>query len=297
MKTLADIDIRRATERAHPIGVVGILVTLIVVTALAGCGRKDKPPSSWGRAGYHVRESTVYFLADWTSKAFAIEGADPATFEYSLQGQDDNQFARDKAKVYFRGQPVEGAEPKTFQVISPSYWRDATNVYRNNHVICDDADHFVEISLNFVKNGHAVYALSDRLQIISEDPANFRQIHVDQFYSYCGDTRKRYINGNEIEEADVATFKVLKGAYSRDATQGYYFDKPLPEGAEIDHLEILEGAYAKDRRQVYHLGKLLPGADAATFEVMDDKFQKARDAHRRYEYGQAMATPLSEGNL
>lgn len=275
-------------------------LTLVLLLSLTQCN-KEKPPGALDRSGYHVRGSKIFFLPNWTSRAWEIDGVDLATFEFPLPKGTDADYARDKQFVYWRGHKVEGVDPKTFEILDSGYARDARNVYRNDTLICDDAGHFEMVSGNFVKNSHTVYRLYPATTPISNDPANFREISAQDGYSFCADLTHVYVNGNAIPGADPATFRILLGGYTRDAEQSFYFDKPMPEGTKIESLELLTGAYAKDADRVYHLGHVMDGADPATFVVTDDKFQRAKDASQEYEQGKrkpgpaAAADPPSQG--
>lgn len=265
-------------------------LTLAVLLSATHCNR-EKPPGALDRSGYHVRGSKIFFLPNWTSRAWEMEGVDLATFEFPLPKGTDADYAKDKQNLYWRGHKVEGLDPKTFEILDSGYARDARNVYRNGTLICDDAAHFETVSGNFVKNSHTVYRLHPSTTPVSHDPANFREIFAQDGYSYCADLKQVYVNGNPIPGADPATFRVLEGGYTRDAGQSFYFAQPMPEGTEIESLEILTGAYAKDAARVYHLGQVVAGADPATFIVTDDRFQRAKDAHQEYEQGQRKPRP------
>ncbi|WP_081452787.1 DKNYY domain-containing protein [Verrucomicrobium spinosum] len=265
-------------------------LTLAALLSATQCN-KEKPPGALDRSGYHVRGSKVYFLPNWTSRAWEIPEVELATFEFPLPKGTETDYARDRQSVYWRGNKISGVDPKTFEILDSGYAHDASNVYRNGTLICDDAAHFEMVSGNFVKNSHTVYALYPATTPVSHDPANFREISAQDGYSFCADLAQVFVNGNTIPGAHPATFRVLQGGYTQDAGQSFYFDKPMPEGTEIESLEILAGAYAKDAARVYHLGQVVAGADPATFIVTDDKFQRARDAHQEYEQGQRKPRP------
>lgn len=267
-------------------------LTLAVLLIATQCN-KEKPPGALDRSGYHVRGSKIFFLPNWTSRAWEIEGVDLATFEFPLPKGTDADYAKDKQHVYWRGNQIPGVDPKTFEILDSGYVRDASNVYRNGILICDDAAHFEMVSGNFVKNSHTVYRLYPATTPISDDPAHFREISAQDGYSFCADLAQVYVNGNAIPGVDPATFRVLQGGYTRDAEQSFYFDEPMPEGTKIDSLEILTGAYAKDAARVYHLGHVVEGADPATFVVTDDKFQWAKDARQEYEQGKRKPGPAA----
>lgn len=268
-----------------------LIVAFAVMLSLCftGCGRGK--PGGFDRSGYHVRGGVVWFHRDWTSEAFSIAGADVATFEYPLPHGTEADYARDVKRVYLRGQVIPGADPATFEIVDPRFARDARQVYLGHQVFCDDPANFSRVSINFVKNGHSVYLINQRGQgeVVSKDTASFRELSNIDYHSFCADRTQVFVNGNPLPGMQPASFKILGGAYSRDATQSFYFNKPMPEGTDMATLKPLAGGYAKDQNRAYYLGKVLDGADAATFEITDPRWPKAKDKNRNYDQGEAKA--------
>ena len=288
---------------------------------LSSCGRGK--PGHFDRAGYHVRQGVVWYLPSWTSEAFVVVGADAATFKFPLPKGSEQTFARDAKQVFLNGKVIPGADPATFEIVDHRFTRDAKNVYCNHEVFCDDPAHFSRVSVNFVKNGHAVYLITQggKAKDVSRDTANFREIspgaegvtitppsigprpeksgdvsaadvasrgwemEVVAGYSFCVDSTQVFVNGNLIEGAQPGSFKILRGGYARDAARLFYFDEPMPDGTDMESFTPLAGGYAKDRARVYYLGKVLEGADAGTFEITDPKWPKAKDKNRKWEQG------------
>lgn len=252
---------------------------------VTGCGKGK--PGAFDRSGYHVRGGVIWFLPNWTSEPFVVKDADLATFQFPLPKGTEADYARDAKHVFLRGRVLAGADPTTFEVLEGPFARDAKSVFLGDQVFCDDAPHFERVSINFVKNGHSVYRLQNngQAETISDDVANFRQIHDDEWHSYCADSTHVFVNGNVIADADLRSFKVLGEGYAQDARQTFYFDQPMPPGTDAGSLTPLAGGYAKDQARAYYLGKVLPGADAASFEITDPRWPKAKDKHQIYEQG------------
>lgn len=266
----------------------------LVASLFTSCGDGSGKPGAFDKAGYHVRDKVVWYLPTWTSQPFTVEGADVSTFTFPLPKDGDAIYARDKASIYLRGRALKGVDVATFELIDQDYSRDARNVYRGDMLICDDPKNFQALSANFVKNGHAVYRLYPKVEVVTEDVAGFRELSSSDGYSYFGDKENVYVNGNPLPGANPATFRVLKGGHSRDDRQLYYFNEPMPAGALMDSFEVLEGTYSRDASRVYHAAKVVPEADPRTFEVTDAKFQRGKDAHRQYE--QASPAPVDASN-
>jgi hypothetical protein len=68
-------------------------------------------------------------------------------------------------------------------------------------------------------------------------------------------------------------------------------------GARVASLIALESGYAKDDARVYYRGELIPGADAATFDMLDSATgdADARDARGTFKLGRRIeaATPAA----
>ncbi len=255
----------------------------LLTLALAACD--SEKPRPMDRAGYHVREGRVWFMSTWTSAPFEVPGADAATFVWPLRGGDLADYAKDRQRVFLRGQPVKDADPASFEILTDGFSRDAAHVFRGDTVICDDPAHFEILSANFVKNSKAVYRLHPTVEVQTTDVANFRSLVEGGEYSYFVDGSHVYVNGNIVTGAAPATFRVLKGAHGTDARRAYYFDKLMPDGTLLASFEVLEGQYSRDAQRVYFMEHVVAGADPATFQVTDAKFQRGQDAKQTYEQG------------
>jgi hypothetical protein len=268
-----------------------LLPSCVFVLLLSSCG--DGKPGAFSKSGYHVDGKIVWYLESWTSQPFEIAGVDVTTFEHPIP-KGEAAYARDKNHVYLRGQALPGVDAATFEILDDRYSRDASHVYRGTERICDDPAHFQVLSLNFVKNSKAVYRTHPRVEVQTTDVANFRRLSEKDYLSYFADSTHVYVNGNIVEGALPASFQVIKDGFGKDEKQAFYFDRPMPDGTLMDSLEALEGAYARDAKRVYFMGRIVEGADPATFEVTDAKFQRGKDAKSSYE--QQNTVPPVPGN-
>jgi hypothetical protein len=246
-----------------------------VVVLLAGCSN-DRPPSSvFDSAGYHVRGGAVYYLNAFPGAASRIDGADPASFHAF-----DQTYARDKTTVYYVGHPLAGADAPSFHPLNrPGFAADRGHVYRNDHILSDDPAHFTLLDSDLSKDSAAVY-WSDG-HVFSTDPTHFMIISSNDHYLFAKDARAVYVNGNAVPGADPATFRVLRGAYSRDDGRVFYFDAAIPT-ADAESFRPLDGPYAADARRVYWMGQPIDGADPATFRILNVDFECTADATRAY---------------
>lgn len=268
---------------------------LLALLALTGC-RASGPPGWRDEAGYHVRGGEVFYLPNWTSPAFAVEGADAATFECPLPGGERTVYARDRSRVYHRGRHLPGADAASFSVIDARYARDASQVYLGDAVVCDDPAHFEVVGAGFVKNSRAVYRLEPlrrppEERVVSRDPAHFRRLAPQSPGQFHADSSQLFVGNEVVPGIDPARFRWLGGSYWADGRRVFHWQAPV-DGAGLAAFEVLEGgAYARDRSRVYYLGNPLSGADPGSFEVTDPRWPRARDARQGYDQGRIVARP------
>ena len=118
------------------------------------------------KSGYHPHENDEMYFRTPTSLAdeYKVEGVDLQTFEI-LANED---YAKDKNNVYYYGQKVEGADSKSFTLISSKvsnlpYAKDENNVYFGNSVIGADVKSFVIIDFNFSKDKKNIYSYGKKI--------------------------------------------------------------------------------------------------------------------------------------
>lgn len=244
------------------------------VALVAGCGRGE-PNSLFDAAGYHVRGDKVYYLQAFPGKANEMQGVDVGSFEVL-----DRTYAKDAAHVYIDGRTLAEADPASFVLLDrANYSKDAAHVFAYDRVLSDDPAGFELLDADLAKDSAHVY-WSDG-SVLSDDPAHFEILSTVDYYTYTRDSTTVHVNGTRIGGAEPATFRVIKGAYARDADGAFYFTDAMP-GADAAGIEVLEGSYARDGAHAYWMGKVIPGADAASFVVLSGNFECTADAARAY---------------
>ncbi|MFL6159709.1 MAG: DKNYY domain-containing protein [Marmoricola sp.] len=251
---------------------LSLCVALLAI--LTACG--GAPSSAFHSAGYYVRGDTVYYLNAFPGKAFTIDDADAKTFDII-----DTAYAKDKGAVYLDGAPLADADPASFALLDqPNYSEDAGHVFLRDRVVTIDVAHFAFFSGGGLsKDSEHVYG-SDG-QALSDDPEHFTILSSKSSYLFTADSRTVWVNGNPVKGADPATFKVLGGAYAKDADRTYYFDQPVP-GADASSFKTLDEPYARDDAHAYWMGKVVTGADPDTFVVLNADFECTADAKHAF---------------
>lgn len=184
--------------------------------------------------------------------------ADPETFEVL-----DDDYGRDKTHAFYCGDIIKGADGLSFRVLEKGYAADASNVYDSGKLLK------------------------------GADPASFK-VHS---YELTEDKNDFYNNGKALNVRDKASFEILKyssgenSSWGKDKYNGYYLNGTVIPNIDyatfhpIDaKIPVQSGCYAADKYRVFFMGKEIPGADPATFRVVD--FYIGQDKNRAYQKGE-----------
>lgn len=194
-----------------------------------------------------------------------IDKVDLNSFE--VLGQN-GYYAKDKNSVYYSGEKVEGANAKTFKIISDGFYsKDDKNVYAGKEIVKGaDLQTFKDISgTSYARDKNNLY-----------------------YYGYYGG------NIENLGKIDEKNFKIFNSDLIKNGNEIYYFGEKEniknPEKFEIiktsnDNENIL---YGKDDKNVYvsrskykHL-KVIENADRDTFEVMKKDIRYSKDKNNIY---------------
>ena len=154
-------------------------------------------------------------------------------------------YSIDKGKVYYRNKILEGANPKTAELIGFSLLKDDKNhVYIGNSSIG-------LWKLDKIENTETFEFLSDT-------------INTDSFYG------KDKYNVYYINRIFLSCF----GTYTWIGFK--------VEGINKDKVKFLNKKFIKDDKNIYFEGKILEDVDYNTFEVLPNG--DGKDKNRSYEY-------------
>ena len=263
-----------------------------------------------------IKVLNQFYLKDDKNVFFNDEkilGADANSF---IALDKENGYAKDKNSVYYFGQKVEGANPKTFEVISDGeYSKDDKNVYASGEVI-KGADpetfrEFPETSYSRDKNNLYYYFGEDKfLGKIDENKFEF----LDDFIIRNGN--EIYFYGNKLKLKDAKKFKLIKNTgimttskiivYGKNDENVYVVtpdDAPgnirIIENADKDTFEVMENnRYSKDKNNIYYLGNYgivkLEDVDKVSF-VISEQFPFSYDRKNVYYAGKKVDGVTSAG--
>jgi TonB family protein len=200
-----------------------------------------------------------------------IAGIDTVSFEILeyqpwkwSNSKHKTDYAKDKNAVYYRGERVKGADPKSTKILkgwegNQQYIKDINAIYFRGKRIAGNAD---PLTFRMLDENNSNYAI-DRFglyyngtPLMYSSSKNYRILEATRPWNfvYAISNNRVFYQENEIKGANAATFKIVQniGDYNR-----YY-------------------SIAKDKNHVYIDGQALSKIDTKTFEIVtvDFSFKK-----------------------
>ena len=208
-----------------------------------------------------------------------------------------NYYSIDKGKVYYGNEILEGANPKTAELIGFSLLKDDKNVYYMGEKVKDvKIKNFEKLGQNYWKNENKIYYRDKKIE--NADIMSFKVLNED----YAKDKNNVYDGNESIGRGikDPKTFEFLTNGiinatlYGKDKYNVYYIENKMincfdtyysiyeVKGINKDKVEVLNNWFIKDDKNIYFEGKILEGVDYNTFEVLPNG--DGKDKNRSYEY-------------
>lgn len=213
-------------------------------------------------SGYTIGPESVSYYGGILGKDRVVEGADPKTFEVLSVPY----FGKDQSSVFYKSHRLEGCSPATVQVLNRHYLKD-----ENAAFYCERRD-----------DDNGEFAMFDfQGRIACQDPVAFKVL--GDFYATDG--YGIYYQEKALP-ADVGSHRILKDeqywCYLADKNHVWLQEKQLPQshGPSFTLLENANGSfrgYGKDRAHVYLSWLPIEGADPNTFEVIGSDFSKDKN--------------------
>lgn len=163
--------------------------------------------------GYHLKNNKMYFVSTepggFGKYEHELLDVELGTFQV-LTGD----YAKDSKKVYFNGDIVNGADPKTFErikvdprLVQDYYSKDATNIFQGtSRLDISDVNSFQLFPGQYYKDSTAVYHKEKK--IIGAVSESFKVVGRD--YTWFGlDQANVYYLGNALPGADPGSFEIL----------------------------------------------------------------------------------------
>lgn len=232
-------------------------------------------------SGYAVGAGVTYFVKDSANPAKGMEKivaqADPGSFELLRLPLFERgpcagrrvEFARDKARVFYRWQVIKGADPQTYAFIDDIYARDKSAVYSGAKRLTTRVGSFKTVG------DTGLYATDGRLHFYRDvviAGTDFRLLggEAQSARGYAVTSSKVYHNGQVVAQADAGSFELFKPevGITRDKRFVFFNDVVLP-GADPATFEQVNGYTFKDRTGVFSEGIRIAGAQAASIRTTE----------------------------
>ena len=203
-----------------------------------------------------------------------------------------------KGNVYYGNEILEGANPKTAELIGDNLLKDDKNVYYRGKKIKDvKIKNFEKLGRNYWENDNKIYYRNKKIE--NADIMSFKVLNED----YAKDKNHVYCGNEVIDPSPLLgkiknpeTFEFLPNGilYGKDKYNVYYISNTMSncfdsyyfihevKGINKDKVELLNDWFIKDDKNIYFKGKILEGADYNTFEVLPNG--DGKDKNRSYEY-------------
>ena len=177
-------------------------------------------PTRQTTIGYGIDRNHVYYDGN------VLHDADPRTFTYMGHG-----YGKDRYRVYFKGFVLKEADPRTFRVVGDNE-KDYPYRYENGQNP-NQRPYTNEPST----------VMPD--QLLPGNPMGF---------GYSKDAFDVYHNGKKMADASVSTFNVLTDGYAKDAFNAYFEGSKMAD-VSVSSFQCLGNGVAKDTFNKYYLGK------------------------------------------
>jgi len=201
-----------------------------------------------------------------------LKDADPKTFYILLEnyGSTYNSIGADKKNVYVGALKLDGADPKTFQVIAYDFFKDKNNIFEYGKMVEGaDQNTYTRLDYGYSKDKNHVFYHG---KILAGLDASFVTI---TWSKYASDFKFVYDGDKLINDADPETFNCPKLGLCYDKNYVYSNDNRIANSDGHTFI-FLSDHYAKDKNNVYYVAEeglgafVLDGAHPKTFKVLQD---------------------------
>lgn len=128
-------------------------------------------------------------------------------------------YLKDSQTVFVNGNPIHGAKPNTFQVISEGYSRDSEHVFYFDELISTaDVTTFEALEQQYARDAVSAYWMGK--PIPNSDPASFYILNAD--FECTADANHTYYQDQLIKGFDPATIPTNAQVNSCDLTTVYF---------------------------------------------------------------------------
>jgi hypothetical protein len=193
---------------------LGLLVAFLFLT---GCS-----------TGYENDGNAVYYKY-WNEGSGSHKDkldADPKTFKVLK----DDSYAKDKQRVFYKGDIIEGADAATFEALDEWYAKDKNKGYYGVHsVISSKGQDFRVIDAYYSTDGENIFYDTIPLNVCSVKTFRFVFNDENETARWTTDGCYYYYMNYKVPSTDYANLQVYKnsGGLSKDKNYVFFLDRKL----------------------------------------------------------------------
>lgn len=286
----------------------------------------DKVQTEFSANDYARDANNIYFRGQ------LIANTDPDTFRPI--GEEHKLYYRDNDQVIYQGHTILGADANSFREAAPdsNYYRDKNRIFYIDQPLDGvRAEHFEVITHAGTSTGYGIERAGSQPKVFfygkliqGADGANFEYISegegfygIDKNAVFYQETRvpnaepecfSVYPNFNEyglnsceknpaifyrgkpLDGANPNTFKLIDLDHKlfTDENKAYIDGKEVFQNLDIDSLQIMQDRYVLDNNGAYisdtQNSQLIQGADPATFTALGKGYAKDKNHVYYYDY-------------
>ena len=208
-----------------------------------------------------------------------------------------SDYAKDKRRVFYKGEIIHGADPGSFDLLEFEYSRDKNFIFARNKKITNRTSHFSYL------NG-AGYATDGVISFYHDIVITDKSFEVlDTTSEYARTEARVFYKGEALDGVDSSSFEVVGfgDEYVKDKSHVFYRNKII-NNADPKTFRWLTASLYVDSKSVYLNGKEIVGANPLTVRVyngtdyvLDDKsvFLKHNKLDRDVDTFKNLEAPFS----
>lgn len=183
-------------------------------------------------------------------------------------------FAKDKTQVFYGENIIKDADPNSFELFSYLYGKDESQAFFKGKPIDEsDANSFELVEGRFAKDKNHVYHMGRRL---SDNPESFQIIDYDSRYAKDKDMAYYWWGIGKPSEIDTLEqiiaddFNLLSDFRATDGERVFWHGQELPN-ADPATFKVIDHNYSADKDLIYYKNKIICKADPSTFSIFETK--------------------------
>lgn len=180
---------------------------------------------------YEVRDEGVYYIT-WNEGSGKYEKFVPDADQESFSSLKKTGYGKDNKHVFYEGEIIPGADPKTFEFVKKGYTIDQKRAYYYGDSIAHSSSkNFEIINGYYSKDYQDIYYITYPLNVSSTEDFKFvfKDNSEHDWDRFTTDGMYYYINHYKIPSSDYENIILYKGSggISSDSKNAYYQDRDI----------------------------------------------------------------------